>query len=370
MSIYKRSTNSWSIQIDLGRDPFTGKRRRRTFSVRGSKRDAQAAERQALTERDRGIDIEPSRITVAQYLDRWLDNYAVVNVRPITLARYRSLVKRLKTLLGEVSLQKLRPDRVQASYSVLLRDGLSAGTVLAYHRLLHQALSHAVGLQLIPTNPAAAVKPPRARPAEKRALTPAEVEVLLASIQDDEMRRIAHVAVTTGARLSEVVALTWKSVDLEGRQMAITRAAHYLPGKGVSFEEPKSAAGRRTIALARSTIATLQEQKRAQAEQRLRIGPSWSDRDLVFPDQLGEVRRPYAVSARFARLATVAEFDDITFHNLRHTHATVLLRGGVNVKLVAARLGHANAAVTLQTYQHMQPDLAEHVADVVDDLLA
>lgn len=368
--IRKRGKRSYEVAIELPRDALTGERRRRTLTIKGSEKDAERAERDALFQHEHGVDVEPSRITVEGFLHQWLEDVAKPSVAISTYLRYRSIVRRLVPLIGQVRLQQLRPLHVQSVYASLGKTGLSAQTVLHYHRMLHSALARALALQLISVNPASAVTPPRVGHREARALTPEEIGKLLRSIDEPTFRHLVQLAVETGARLGELLALRWSDLDAEHRQLRISRSALYVPGEGVSFKEPKTASSRRTIMLARRTAAMLREHRAAQSEYRIAHADVWTDLDLIFPGPLGDVAKPYLVSKRFTTIAKAAGFEDFTFHGTRHSHATALLRGGIDAKLAAASLGHSNAALTQRVYQHVQPALEERVADAVDVLFA
>ena len=368
-TIRKRARETWEVRFELGRDPGTGRRRFRYRTVRGTKKDAERALTQALHRRDTGTDIAPARVTVAEYLQRWLRDYVAVNVAPSTLRRYEQIVGRLLPLLGALRLQHLRPTHIQEAYAALLQDGLAARTVLHHHRVLREALQHAVRWQLAASNPADAVSPPRPADREMRALTPGEVHRLLAADGDPGLRAIIHVAVTTGLRLGELLGLRWSDLDLDGGTASISRAAQYLSGTGITFRQPKSARSRRNIALSAETVRTLREHRRRQLERRLAAGPAYVDQDLVFATADGSVRPPYQVQAAFRTLVQRVGLGPVRFHDLRHTAATLMLRAGVPIKIVSTRLGHATAGLTLDTYSHVTPDMQREAAAAVDAVL-
>ncbi len=188
-SIRRQSKETWEVTVDLGRDPVTKQRRRRSFTVRGKKCDAERALTAALAQRDRGIDVSPANITVGEYLRRWLRDYATHNVAPSTLARYTGIVDHhLIPALGPIRLQELRPAHIQAAYARALaaggradgrQCGLAHRSVIQHHRVLREALRHAVEWQLLVTNPASAVRPPRAERHELRVLDAEEAAQLL-----------------------------------------------------------------------------------------------------------------------------------------------------------------------------------------------
>ena len=368
--IRKRAKRSWEVRVEMGRDPATGKRRFRYRSVKGTKRDAERALTELLHRRDQGTDIAPSRITLARYLQAWLSGYAAISVAPSTLKRYGQIVGRLERLLGAVRLQELRPDQIQTAYAALLGDGLAARTVLHHHRVLRQALQHALRWQLIVCNPADAAMPPRPEPQEMRALAPDEVHQLLDACEDPDLRSIIHVAVTTGLRLGELLGLRWGDLDLDAATAAIRRTSQYLSGDGTTTRPPKTARGRRTIALSEETLRTLRAHRARQLERRLSLGAGYQDGDWVFSGPTGELQPPYRVSDAFHRFVARAKLGRLRFHDLRHTAATLMMRAGVPTKIVSTRLGHATAALTLDVYSHVTPDMERDAVEAIGTVLA
>ncbi len=367
--IERRGKDSWRITVELARDPVWGRRRKRTFTVRGTKREAQRALTEALRLRDQGIDIAPSRITVAEYLQRWLGDYAGPNVAPSTLLRYRQICRRLSGQIGALRLQALRPAHIQAAYARLREDALAPRTVLHHHRVLKEALRHAVGWQLLERNPADAVSAPRPERTEMRALDADGVERLLDGCTDDDMRRLVFVAVSTGLRLGELLGLGWGDVDLEARTAAVRRTSQYLGPEGVTLRPPKTARSRRTISLSPSTVAVLREHRVAQSERRLRMGSSYDDQGLVFAAEDGRLVAPHNASRVFGTIVRRLGLTGVRFHDLRHTSATLALKAGVPAKVVSERLGHASVAFTLDTYAHVLPDQQREAADLMDSVL-
>ena len=169
-TIRKRGEHTWELRTELGRDPETGKRQFRYQYVQGTKKLAEQTLTETLHRRDTGSDVTPNKITVAEYLDRWIRDYAEDNVAPSTLQRYRQIVERLKPLLGALRLQDIRPAHIQEAYGRLRRDELAARTVLHHHRVLHEALKQAVRWQFLANNPADATAPRAHRDARTRSL--------------------------------------------------------------------------------------------------------------------------------------------------------------------------------------------------------
>ena len=366
--IERRSKDSWRVVMEMAPDPITGRRRRRKVTVRGTKRDAQRALTEARSLHDHGIDIEPSRITLGEYLERWLRDYAEPNVAPSTLRRYRGICRVVAELLGELRLQALRPVHVQAMYSHLRERSLAPRTILHHHRVLKEALRHAVGWQLLERNPADAVSAPRAERKEMQSLSVDGVERLLNACEDGDQRRLISTAVFTGLRLGELLGLRWDDLDLEARTAMIRRTAQYLGREGVKLRTPKTSRSRRTISLSPSTVALLREHKVAQNERRLRLGPAYEDHGAVFAAPGGQLLAPYRASYEFRKVVRALGLTGLRFHDLRHTSATLALQAGVPAKLVSDRLGHATVAFTLDTYAHVLPDQQRQAADLMDSL--
>lgn len=373
--IRRRGKGSWEVTVDLGRDPATRRRNRRFFAVRGKREDAERALTAVLRERDLGNDLDPGRVTVGECLRRWLRDYAAANVAPSTLQRYTGIVEQhLIPALGTVRLRDLRPAHIQAACAAFGRqDGrgtqLSAKTVFEHHAVLREALNWAVRLQLLARNPAQAVSPARPQRPEMRVLSPDDAQRLLEAAGPTRHYQLIYLALATGARLGELLALRWADVDLQRGVMEITRTARFFSGKGVTFGQPKTHRSRRPIALSPETVALLREHRREQLEERLRAGPGYDDRDLVFADAAGGAIYDSTVRRAFYGIVREAGLAHLRIHDLRHTAATLMLRAGINPKVVSERLGHATVSITLDTYSHVLPDLQREAAAALDAVL-
>ncbi|MGD9934607.1 MAG: tyrosine-type recombinase/integrase [Dehalococcoidia bacterium] len=370
-NIRARSRGVWEVSYELSPDPSDGTRRRRYLTVRGTRKDADRVLTEALHQRDTGFEILPGRITLAQFLARWLRDYAAVNVAPSTLARYTIATNRhLVPHLGSLQLSAVRPAHVQSLHATCLAEGVSARTVTQHHRILSEALKHAVRWQLIPANPATAISPPRFERHEMQTLSPTQVEHLLTTAEGTYLRPLVYLAVHTGARNGELLAVRWTDLDLEHGRLSITRTAQRIPGRGIVFASPKTHRSRRPIALSATAVVILREHRAAQLEHRLAVGPAWEDHGLVFCQPNGRPHEPGQVSKAFARLISRTQLPHVRFHDLRHTAATLLLSAGQNPKVVSERLGHASVNITLDTYSHVLPNLQREAADAMDRILA
>ena len=377
-SIRKRGRGSWEVAINLGHDPISGKRKRRYANIKGSRKDAERALTVLLHERDTGTDVDPARITLAEWLGRWLGDVEH-DVALSTFARYRQIVDdHLIPTLGSIRLQELRPVHVQGALSKWLTAGsrhdgskaaLSTRTVLHHYRLLHSALSAAVKLQLLGRNVCHAVTPPRPPRKEIVVLDPDQVRRMLEVAGQTPHHAFLHAAVHTGCRVGELLGLKWRDLDFGARKLFVRRTLKRIPGHGRVTGTPKTRRSERPISLSAGMVRTLEEHKRRQIEYRLSVGAAYQDEDYVFAGPTGSPVDDANLRRSFGRILKDAELPEMTLHGLRHTSASLLLRAGESPKTVAERLGHSSTSFTLDTYSWVLPDVQQGAADALDDLI-
>lgn len=374
--IRKRSAKSWAIVLDLGRNA-AGKRKQKWHSVRGTKKDAEAELARLIHEMNTGSYVEPSKMPVRDYLDLWLKNYGEQSVSPKTLERYREIIDgHIKPALGGHVLSKLMPLHVQSFYTEALTSGrkdgtggLSPQTVLHFHRLLHRALGQAVKWQLLVRNPIDAVEPPRPERKKMSVLDSVGTAQLLAKLNGTRLYAPVLIAVTTGLRRGEFLALRWQDIDLDKSQITVNQALEQTKKEGLRFKTPKTGRSRRQVALPAFVVTILKTYKREQNETRLMLGPAYQSSDLVFPRPDGTAWPPDSFSTAFAAFIRSSDIPHIRLHDLRHSHATQLLLQGVHPKIVSERLGHSKIGITLDTYSHVLPGMQEDAAAMIDAAL-
>ncbi|MEE9136229.1 MAG: site-specific integrase, partial [Gammaproteobacteria bacterium] len=247
--------------------------------------------------------------------------------------------------------------------------GLSALTVLHHHRVLSQALQRAVKWRLLTQNPASAAEPPKPVKKEFRVLDGNETAALLEAAKGLRLYAPVMLAVTTGLRRGEVVGLKWSDIDLKEPALRVRRAIGQVNGK-ISVKPPKTEKSRRTVVLLNQTVRDLKRHLLQQKKARLQLGPTYNKDDWVFPTQLGEVWKPDSLTSAFRKFVARTGSGPLRFQDLRHTHATLLLRDGIYVKVVSERLGHASVAVTLDTYAHVLPGMQGEAAARLDAIMA
>ena len=375
--IRQRSKGSWTIWVDLGRNPETGKRKQQTLTVHGTERDAERELREFLHSLEVGSYVKPSRITLGQWLEQWCQSYVVMHCSARTAESYQSEVRRhLTPILGRILLTQLQPQHLQNYYSQALtkgradgKGGLSPRTVQYHHRILSEALSHAVKMGLLGRNVAEAVSPPRVERKNLASLAPEDVPQFL-EVAAKETRHyvLLYTALYSGMRLGELLGLRWCDVDLDMACLSVVQSLYKRCGV-CKMIEPKSSKSRRRIALSPSLALLLRQYKADQQVERILLGKPLVDSDLVFSRIDGKPLDPGVISHNCARVLKKAGLPHIRFHDLRHSHATLLLKAGIHPKIVSERLGHANIGITLDTYSHVLPGLQERAAERFDQML-
>ncbi len=376
--IRSRGERRWQLSVELPPDPATGQRRRVYETVTGKRKQAEARLTELLRRHDTGQEVEEANLTLREYFALWLDKYAAHNLRPNTLTQYKSYIRdHILAVLGNIRLRDLRPFHLQQFYSDCLASGrkdgtggLSPTTVRHLHAILSKALGTAVRWQMIHRDPTDAVVPPRARREEMQYWTPEQVAVFLRHARETDHYEIYLTAIMTGLRRGELLGLRWRDVDLK-RKRAEIRQTLVCSADGVQMmTEPKTTAGKRAVSLPDSLIGTLQALRQRQRAERLLLGPEYEDHGLVFSAPTGHPLSPGVISRHFRRLlGRIPDLPKIRFHDLRHTHATMMLSQGVHPKIVAERLGHSRVTTTLDIYSHALPNLQEEAAAKLDEML-
>ncbi|GGT33161.1 tyrosine-type recombinase/integrase [Nonomuraea spiralis] len=374
--------NTWSYVIRV-KDPETGESKPRWVSGFATEDDAKAARDEARVRARRGEYIDRNAITVAAYLAEWIEGHAV-EIKPHTLKGYRDMIRLYITpRIGTVRLQALRPSAITKFYRDLLTSGgkkggpLAANTVKHVHTVLRKALTDAVLVdELLPNNPAERAKLPRVQATEPGMIwTPAQLRAFLGTTQEHRLYAFFHLAAYTGARRGELLNLRWTDVDLDKPQIHITGTAAVIDRQRV---EGTTKSGRsRVVSLDLGTVKVLKAHRARQDEERLRLGESWKGGGAyVFTTGWGDPLFPDTPSSLMPKLIKThnvqnpkAQLPHARLHDLRHIHATTLLLAGVPVHVVAARLGHADPAITLRVYAHVITEQAATAADVFAEAL-
>jgi integrase len=366
----------WYPVIDI-RDE-NGKRKRKWLQGFDTKKAAQAFLNEKLNEIQKGTFVQTSDMTVADYLRYWLNNYAKPNTAPRTYEGYEMIVdKHLIPALGHLKLEKLQPLHIQKYYTDALvhgrkdgKGGLSHRTVLHHHRVLHEALGQAVKWQLVVRNVADAVEPPRPERHEMQTLTSEQVRILLEEAKKTQYYALIYTAIHTGMRRGELLGLRWQDINFDTNTISVRQTLQRVVGKGLIFREPKTQKSRRPISIPPSLCELLKKLKIQQAKDKLLLGEAYQDLGLVFTQRDGTPFEPSEVGRVYRSILKKANLPPVRFHDLRHTHATLLLEEGIHPKVVSERLGHSTIGITLDTYSHVLPTMQEEAALRLDEKLS
>ena len=375
--IVKRGENSYSVVIRRGKDTNTGKYLQSWFTVKGTKKDAEKKLSELLHQLDNGVFMTPGKTTLAEYLEKWLKDYAFSNLSPKTAEGYESIIRQhVIPKLGSIPLSQLKPEHIQKYYSNLLSNGRCDGkgaltplTVRHHHMALHRALQMAVKWGLIIRNPSDAIDPPRYQRTEMHVMNEQNLHDFLEAAKSTPHYTLFYLALFTGMRRSELLALRWSDVDLLLSQLSITRTLHRLKNGDMVFRPPKTAKGRRIVSLSPSTTLVLKRHQESQRALRLLSGIPTREDDLIFSNLDASPIHPNIVTLAWTRLANRTGLKGIRLHDARHTHASLMLKQGIHPKIVQERLGHSTIAITLDTYSHVAPGLQEAAANRFDDVL-
>ena len=319
----------------------------------------------AISDRADGLVFDAGSTTTGEYLTQWLSDSVRGTVQGSTYRSYGRVVDgHLVPGVGRVKLAKLRPDHIRRLYRSMLDAGKATRTVQYAHTLLKRALAQAVMDGLIPRNAAEAVRPPKLKRDEIQPLNADQVRALL-DASDERSCALYTVAVRTGMRPGEILALRWSDVDLEAGTVQINRAL----SEG-EFSTPKTPRSRRRISLSPATVAALKAHRKRQLEERMAKAGLWEDHGLVFPSSVGTPKSQRNLNREFKNAAKRAGLPDhFKLYDLRHTCATLLLARNVHPKYVQELLGHASIAQTLDTYSHVIPGMDGGTGGAIDEAL-
>ena len=373
--VYKRG-DSWTYILDTS---LPGQRRRqKSKGGYRTKRGALTALNEAQSTVQRGIYVEPSKLSVKTFLlDHWLPA-TKAGLRESTFQGYRSAIRRyVLPRLGETRLQALTPDQLNAFYGELLASGRSGGkgglspkTVHNVHVMLHKALHDAVRWSYLPRNVAEFSDPPRQTSPGKamRTWTPEELRSFLQFVEADPLFAAWVLSSSTGMRRGEVLGLRWQDIDFDHRRLSIRQTIISIDYR-VEVSEPKTARGRRSVALDTGTVTALRAHRAAQNQLKLKLGEAWQDHDLVFCRDDGTPVHPDRFTQMFDKQVREGGLTRIRLHDLRHTHATLALAAGIHPKVVSERLGHSTVAFTMDVYSHAIPSMEAEAAETIARLV-
>jgi integrase len=359
----RKRGDKWSFTVDIGKDPRTGKRKQKTQSGFKTKKEAQAALAELVSNVEKGSYIEPSKRKFRDFALEYLEKVYKNKVKASTYDRTRSLLlNQIIPWFGNADLKDIDQFLVYEFYEEKKNEGLAPSYIQRMHEITKKWLAIAYQWELIPKNIASLIEPPRNTKKVMNVWNIGQVNEFLKHTKHSRYHPIFFVAAYTGMRKGEIIGLRWEDIDLEAKTLQVRRTLYRITGETL-LTEPKTPNAYRTIHLDDDLVRVFRKQKVKQNLEKLKYGPAYIESNMVFTQETGDYISPSAVNGLFRRFLQQLGLPEIRFHDLRHTHATILLGMGVNPKLVSERLGHSSVAITLDVYSHVLPSMKQDLSD-------
>jgi integrase len=355
-----KKTGKYYFVVDIGKDPLTGKRRQKKKRGFETKKEAEKALATLLNELNEGTYIEPSKQLYIDYFNEWLiSREHQLSIQ--TIKAYKSYLKtHISPALGHLQLSSLTPLHIQKFVAGLRDKGLSETTVKRIFNVVNASLNSAVKMELLKKNPASSIEKPKWDSKEITIWNLQQVTAFLKVAKSSHYYTAFLLAIMTGMRQGEILGLRWRDVDFKNECLYIRQTLTH-DGKGFK-EGAKSKAGNRSIGLDANTLSALKQQRKIVIANKLKYGSAYNDFDLVVCTSKGKPINPRNLLRTFDNLITKANLPKIRFHDLRHTHASLMLQQGENIKLISERLGHSSVKITLDIYSHVLPNMQKEAS--------
>jgi integrase len=403
-AIEKRGDNSYRLTVSCGYDKL-GKKimKRKTIDLSHIKLNKQLEEANKQwilfkDEVDKGLFLDAGKITFEEFIQKWLKDYADPELAPKTLFSYKDILySRIIPALGHIKLNRIQPTHLTEFYNNLREDGirndgraggLSERTILYHHRIISSILTSAVQWQFILNNPASRVKSPKVERKEARHFDIEQVEYIFKLIDNEPIKykTMIYLCIFGGMRAGELNGLEWSNIDWDNNILRIRQASQYLPGKGTFIKNTKNESSERVISLPDTVMAVLRQYKLWQNGERKILGNLWVNSNRIFTKSNGEPIFPHTLGKWFSKFIkrhnegimnddTIPKeekekylLDNVNFHGLRHTNASLLIGQGVDIATVSKRLGHAEISTTLNIYAHTLQKADRSAADKLENL--
>ena len=381
-TIGKGKNKKFKAIVEIGKDPATGKRVRKTKTSK-SKKEVEVWMANMITEREEGTMVDPSKITVGEFLDRWLENHKKPKIASTTYDGYKNRIEaHLKPALGAIPIQDLQPYHIESYFAQKRlsgrkdgeKGGLSENTLKKHYVLLNSAMKRAIKLKLIKYNPVQAVESPQPEKKEAIAMSRKEFYKLIEVAKEEDPWMFTFILVTlfTGMRRSEVLGLEWSEINFEKGIIEVKKRLVTKIGEGAVHEDKtKTNKSRRAIKISNQIVTLLKKHKKVQLETRLQLRDEYNDKkNFVFAKPDGTKYYPGTINKRLNKLLEKANLSqEYGIHTLRHTFATINLKNGVPAKIIQEMLGHSTIATTLDIYSHIDVEMQKTAVDKLDRVI-
>lgn len=355
--IKQRAKGSWSVVVYLGKDAVTNKKKYKWYTVKGTKPLAEKFLNEKINELENGIYIDSKNMTIAEYLNYWYEQTCLPKLAPTTYESYkRNIDKYIIPTLGNIKLQNLLPLQLQSFYTELSKT-LSNTTVVYIHRIIHSALKQAMKWQLVIRNVADNVEIPKKKKYTAVILDSSQINSLINAVKNTYIYIPVIIAISTGMRRGEILGLTWDNIDLDKSTLNVVQALTPTQN-GLKILPPKTKTSIRKISLPPTLVEILKMHKEKNY-----------NNNFVCCLENGQIITPSSLNHKFKDILTANNLPSVRFHDLRHSHASLLLSQGVQAKAISERLGHSNINITMDLYSHIYEATNVEIANNFDRFL-
>jgi integrase len=365
----RKRGNKWSYTVDIGRDPQTGKRKQKSQSGFKTKKEAQAALAELVNDVEKGNYHEPEKQKFKDFVLEYYKNTYINRVKPSSYeAAYRIAVNHIIPYFNNTDMNNIDQFSVHQFYNDKIKEGLSSYTIHNIHIQMRMLLRVAKKWKVLKEDIASMLEPPKLIKKEMNVWTIEEVNTFLTFTQKSRYHPVFFLAAYTGMRKGEILGLTWEDVDFAEKTISVNKTLFRGTNESI-LQSPKTRSSNRAIYMDDDIIRVLKKQKVNQNLERLKYGGVYKEHNMVFAQETGDFVNPNAVSNMFTRFIEQAGLPKIRFHDLRHTHATLLLEMKKNPKIVAERLGHSTVATTLDVYSHVGHAVKKEVSEQFAEMM-
>lgn len=361
----KRKDGRWEVRVTVGYDKRGQPKRKSLYGK--TQREVVRQAQDLQNKLNLGMVAKHDRISLEAFAKLWLE-FKKPDLKPSTYSVYKDAFKRFAPL-HKRQLDKISAAHIDALYRQLLADGLSVTSIQITHRAVKSSFKQAIKWDMLTRNVFDNVTLPRQQKKEMSVWDAQDITRFVAFAKGHRLYPLFHLALATGMRRGELLALEWSDVDFVARTVTVNRSAALERGN-VIVQQPKTAASRRTIHVTEGEIEVLQGHRAKLERERQRLGEAWAYDSLVFPSQVGTYLVPRNVTRTFDHIIKQAGIQRIRFHDLRHTHASMLIKHKQDPKVISERLGHTNVAFTQNTYQHLYDEQRQEAALGLTDILS
>lgn len=363
---FRKRNGKWSFTVDIGKNPATGRRKQKSRSGFKTKKEAQAACAELINEIEQGIYKDNGKNLVTTFMEDFIKHQVKPNLRASTVSNYQKCLKVLRKHWCNMHVQDVNPMDIQALYTELLKT-CSASTIKLHHACLKRMFTNAYEYGVIKSNPAV-VKPPKVKRNKENYWTLEECRHFLNCIEGDIYYLVYALTIYTGMRKGEVLGLPYKNVDTENNQINVRQQLISVDGKvSLDTEHLKNESSMRTVSVPAPLMKELKNYMADRKRKMLELG-IMNEHGLVFTTTNGKWVHPTGINTMFRRLIKKHEMKPITFHGLRHSHATMLADLEKNVHAISAQLGHSSPTVTNDTYIHLTDKMKQNLTDDLNKL--